>query len=235
MKKRSFSATGYASRSKSQTLSRNVLKDCLEQAKKELKDRRRRILVGRKDERKDGPFAYLSFESDGSPVRIGDAFHNREAKAGAAAISCSGEIGPIKPLKKVGHMLRLNPGAGILDADSHPFVHLAKAYGHFSARRGIPNGIVEQINYRLLEPLGIAEHKRRRLGLQGERNLMVFGEHAQFIDEFSEQELEIEGHPADWRAVTGQPGEGEEFASQRHQALHLFQIINQGVALFLIG
>jgi hypothetical protein len=30
-------------------------------------DRWRRILVGRKDERKDGPFAYLSFERDWFP------------------------------------------------------------------------------------------------------------------------------------------------------------------------
>jgi hypothetical protein len=98
-------------------------------------------------------------------------------------------------------MLRLNPGTGILDADRHPFVRHAETYSHLSARGSIPNGIVEQIDHRLLEPLDIAEHERRGLDLQGETNLMIFSEHAQFIDEFLEQTLEIEGRSADSRGA----------------------------------
>ena len=184
---------------------------------------------------KDRALVDLARHRNRPAVSFRDFIDDGQPESGATGIFRPCPIGPIKPLEEMRKMFRLDPMPRILDNHSDPFPDRLQANGHGSTGRRVAKGVVEQIDQRLFEPLGIAEDGWNRLGFKRQCDSAIIGKNGQFIHEFVDQRLQGERHEVNGRLVARELRERQQGTRQRDESSHLLKIVDERFAIFLRG
>ena len=135
---------------------------------------------GLKTEGKDRALVDLACDRNCSAMGLHDFFDDGQPKSGATGILRPCLIGPIKLLKEMWEVLRLDPIARILDSHTNLLPGCLQAYGHSSTRRRVVKRVVEEINQCLVEPLCAPNDWWDRLGFKRQGDSAVIGKQGQF-------------------------------------------------------
>src|SRR5579864_6298629 len=93
-------------------------------------------------------------------VKIGDRRRDAQAKSAAGNAMTAG--GSVKSLEYLVAFRRLDPYAGVADADDRTAVFLADRYAHPAILWGELDRIADQVRHCLAHQIAVAEHLHRR-------------------------------------------------------------------------
>ena len=190
---------------------------------------------GLKTEGKDRALVDLACDRNCSAMGLHDFFDDGQPKSGATGILRPRLIGPIKLLKEMWEVLRLDPIARILDSHTNLLPGCLQAYGHSSTRRRVVKRVVEEINQCLVEPLCAPNGWWDRLGFKRQGDSAVIGKQGQFIHNILYQRSQREWHEVKGRLTACERRKGQEGTSQGNEPPHLLKIVEDGFAIFLRG
>ena len=145
----------------------------------------------RKSER--GTTMHSAIHCNGTAVEFENPFGNGQPQADPACSILTTLSSTVEALEDIRELLRQNPIASILHLDGNAVALLRESHGNGPARRGILQGILEEIVQYALDESNIGPDKRQVVGqLRLELLLFLLGQELKFLhhilDKFRQRE-----------------------------------------------
>src|SRR5262249_17258230 len=118
----------------------------------------------RQPRRHGGALAYLAFDGERAAVGFDDAAADGEAEAGASRGAVAGGIDAVEALRQVGEVLGRDPFTRVLHARDDLPARGLRGEADAAAFRGVPHGVVHQVEEEAGEVIAVAAGSEGWLG-----------------------------------------------------------------------